>query len=162
MSDAVIDAIIDKYSLDNPPIAVCGGSMGGVGALAFATSSTHSLACVALACPCVDILACFNCHPDFPRTLISAVASYESSLEDGLKEISPIENLDKFKKVPYFICSDGADEIFPESQCNDFVDKMQSKGYDVTYRKQPDLKHGGFFPEVRAELHDFILKNLLH
>lgn len=162
MSDAVIDAIIDKYSLKNPPIAICGGSMGGVGSLMVSANTRHALSCVAVACPCVDILACFDCHPDFPRTLISAIASYDTTLEDGLKAISPIENIDKLKKVPYFICSDGADEIFPESQCNNFVDRMQSKGFDVIYRKQPNLKHGGFFPEVRNELHDFILKSLLH
>lgn len=164
MTDAVIAALMKKYDLaEDTPIVVSGGSMGGMGALNFAAYSRYTLSGVASACPGVDVLACLNCHPDFPRTYISAVAAYDMPLEEALKSISPVELVDRMPDIPYYICSDGADELFPEAQCDAYVEALRSRGLKVEYHQQPDLPHGGFLPEVWKGIHDFmeacILKN---
>ena len=44
MADAVVDAVAEKYGLKNNfPLAVCGGSMGGVGALMYAADSKRAV-----------------------------------------------------------------------------------------------------------------------
>lgn len=157
MADAVVDAIFEQYNLKaDTPVAVCGGSMGGLGAMMYAIHSRYEVSVVAVACPCIDALDRMYAHPEFPRTYISAVASYDAELEDSLKEISPIYRIDDMPKTKYFICSDGEDEVFPEEQCNRFVEKLKEAGHDVEYYKQPGKKHGHFYPEIRQKLYDAI------
>jgi len=163
MTDAVVAALLDKYNLPAyTPIVVCGGSMGGLGALNYAAHTNFSLRGVASACPCVDVFCTFDKDPIFPTTLISAVSCYDMPIEEGLKAISPMENIDKMPKVPYFICSDGEDIPCPEEQCNIYVEKLQSKGHDVTYHRQPGLEHGYFEPEVYDALFTFMMDCILN
>ena len=162
MTDAVVAALCAKYNLgDNPPIVVSGGSMGGIGALNYARYSRYTLTAVAVACPCVDVLDRFNCHPDFPRTYISAVAGYDMPLEDALKEISPMEQVAHMPHVPYYISSDAEDDIFPEALCDKYVDMLRAEGHDVQYYHQPGIGHGGFLPEVWQGMQRFIINAIL-
>jgi len=162
MTDGVIDALMAKYALPaDTPIVISGGSMGGMGALNFAAYTRHALGGVAAACPCVDVLACMHCRADFPRTYISAVAGYDMPLEEALKSISPVELVDRMPDVPYCISSDGADELFPEKQCHDYVQALRGRGLRVDYLPQPGLTHGGFLPEVWQAMHAFMEKCIL-
>lgn len=160
--DAVVRAIAKKYNLeDGFHLTVCGGSMGGLGAFLYAADSSLPVSSVAAACPCTDMQRCLNIAPEFPRSCISAAMTYDLSLEQALKNMSPIERIDDFPNIPYFITSDGADELFSEAQCNDFVVKMRNRGLEVEYVPQPGLKHGEFFSEVRLMLHEFIKRQIL-
>ncbi len=160
MTDAVVAALADLYHLgEDFPLVVCGGSMGGLGALNYAADSQYKVSAVAAACPCTDVLESYDALPDFPRTFASAVASYDMPLEEALKQISPIEKLDDMPNIPYFICSDGEDECFPEELCDRYVDKMFAKGLTVTYYQQPGLTHGAFMPLIRQAFDDFILEH---
>ncbi len=162
MADAVIKALAEKYSLaEGFPLVACGGSMGGMGSLLFAADTSLAITAVAAACPGVDSVKAFDVLPDFPRTYISAIACYDMELEEGLKRISPIHRLSDMPDIPYFICSDGEDECFPQEQVDGYVDALKNKGYSVEYIPQPNLKHGDFFPETRVKLHNFIKKQIL-
>lgn len=162
MADAVIDSLAEKYALgSNFPVAVCGGSMGGLGALLYAADSKYTVRIAAVACPCVDVLDRMYCHPDFPRTYVSAVAAYDKNLEDALKDISPIARISDMPDTLYFICSNADDELFPENQCDLYVEKLMQAGYKVEYHKQPNTQHGEFLPEVRDKLHDEIKNAIL-
>lgn len=157
IADAVVAALADKYGLETGfPVAACGGSMGGVGTVMYVAESRYKLCGAAIACPCVDAEDRLMSHPDFPRTYLSAVAKYDMEFEDGLKSISPIHRIQDMQKIPYFICSDAEDEVFPEEQCDLYVEKLKNAGHDVVYYKQPGEKHGGFLPEIREKLHIFL------
>ena len=162
MADAVVRALADKYALpEDLPLAVSGGSMGGLGALIYAANTRYKLTAVAAACPCVDVKASLSCAEHFPRTYVSAVASYDKSLSEALDEISPICRIADMPKASYFICSDAEDELFPESDCDLYVEKLRAAGHAVEYHKQPGKKHGGFLPEVRDALHEALEKAIL-
>lgn len=157
IADAVIDALIEKYALAaDVPVVASGGSMGGLGALNYAAYSRHNLCGVAAACPCVDVIASLSCKADLPRTYISAVAGYDMPLEDALKRISPIELVAQMPDIPYFICSDGEDEFFPEPQLEGYMHELRSRGLNVIYRRQPGQPHGYFLSEIWDELHMFM------
>ena len=165
LGDAVVTALAKKYGLclsdGSLPLGVCGGSMGGLGALNYAADTALPLRVCASACPCVDVLDRFTCHPDFPRTFLSAVASYDLPLTEALRSISPVERISEMPLIPYFICSDERDAIFPESQCDDYVTRLSEAGHTVIYRRQPEQLHGHFLPEVIAELRQFLTDTLL-
>ena len=75
-----------------------------------------------------------------------------NALQEALKAISPVCAASRMPDIPYWICSDGEDEVFPEAQCDQYVETLQKQGHSVAYHRQPGLKHGGFIPEVREEL----------
>lgn len=162
MADAIVDAIKDKYNAKcDLPVAACGGSMGGVGALIYSADSRHELSAVASACPCVDVLKNIADVPVFARTYVSAAAVYDMELEEALKKFSPMHRINDMQKTTYFICSDEKDEVFPEEECDNFVEKLKELGHKVEYHKQPELTHGYFLPEVREKLHMTLEKAIL-
>ena len=162
MADAVVAAIAKKYDLGEKfPLVACGGSMGGMGCLLYSAGSSYELTAVAAACPGVDSIAAYDVLPDFPRTYFSAAAVYDMDIEEALKQISPKEKINEMPIIPYFICSDGEDECFPEEQINSYVESLRARGAQVEYIPQPNLKHGDFFPETRVKLHNFIKKQIL-
>ena len=157
MTDAVIDAIADKYNLpENFPLIISGGSMGGLASLMYAIEGKHKIKAVAAACPVVDAIYSMTVHPEFPRTLISAVASYDMPFEESLKSISPYYRVKEMPSLKYYICSDGEDELIPVEQIEKMISNMRDCGLDVIYRPQPGLGHGGFTSEVWDELHKFM------
>ena len=162
ITDAVVAALAEKYALgENFPLSVCGGSMGGLGALIYSVDTAYKVRGVVAACPCVDVPSSFNVHPDFPRTYISAVAAYDMPIASALESISPMARIDDMRQVPYFICSDGEDSLFPPEQCERLVELMRCAGHEVIYREQPNKLHGEFLPEVRNELHSFLIKTII-
>lgn len=163
ITDAIVDAIREKYNLDpDAPIGLSGGSMGGLGAMIYSLETKNKISAVGAACPCCDVLDRFNCKQTFPRTFISAVACYEDmSMEDALKSISPMHRINDFKDVSYFITNSCEDEVFPEELLDSFVQKLLEKGHKVEYRKMPGQKHGEFIPEIKDEFYKFVIDSLL-
>lgn len=162
MTDAVVSAIKSKYNLTQQTrMAVCGGSMGGLGALIYSIKSAHNIECVASACPCVNVVTSYYCKNLVPRSFFSAAAVYDMPIEEALKDFSPWEFVDQLRNVPYFICSDVDDALFPVAECDEYVDMLIKRGLDVEYHKQEHCGHGVFIPEVRQAFHQFIIDKLL-
>lgn len=160
MTDLLVDAIREKYDLPaDSPLAVSGGSMGGQGALMYAARSRHRVTACAAACPCFDVPAAVFVRPEFPRTFLRAVADYDQPFEEALLTLSPRHNVDLLPDIPYFITCDCADELFPEAGMDAFVEDIRAHGLTVDYRKMPGQPHGGFTPEVRQALTDFLAEN---
>ncbi|MBP3323218.1 MAG: prolyl oligopeptidase family serine peptidase [Clostridia bacterium] len=162
MTNAVVDAIADKYNLkEGFPLVVSGGSMGGLGTLNFIAGTTRKVTAAAVACPVMDALYSMGCHPEFPRTLLSAVGSYDMDYEDALETISPVHKIGEMPSIKYYISSDGDDELIPEVQIENYAKALKDKGCDVIYRPQPGLKHGQFTKEVWNEQHEFMIRAIL-
>ncbi|MCQ2143909.1 MAG: prolyl oligopeptidase family serine peptidase [Bacteroidales bacterium] len=161
-TDLVVDALLKKYSLaDGTPICVSGGSMGGHGAIIYASESRHKdkIRAVAAACPCFDLTDCMFSDPTFPRSFVLGVADQDCPLEEGLRKLSPIHRIRSLSRVPYFIACDGADQFFDAGRMKEFADKLEGHGAPVTFRLMEGLTHGGFTPEVRDELTSFLITN---
>jgi len=162
ITDSVIAALLKKYNLsENIPMAVRGGSMGGLGSLIFAAETRYTLRCVVSACPCVDTLETIRVVPHFGRSLVSAIGGYDMPLEDALKTISPIHRIDDMPHIPYYICSDGKDHLQLAPQCDRFIEAMRERGHEIQYFRQEEREHGDFDPEVWDGIHFFLLEHLL-
>jgi len=160
--DNIIAAARDKYNMPaDSPIAVIGGSMGGLGALIYSASGENIPVACAAACPCVDVLKQMGVLHHFPRTYIRAVLDYDMPLEAGLKSLSPIERLNDMPRIPYLILNDCADELFPEADMDGYVEKLSAKGHDVTYVKLPGCKHGEIPQETMDALFRFVSDHIL-
>ena len=161
ITDLVVDALADKYGFKDDSefsLVVMGGSMGGQAALIYSMDSRHKIdACVAH-CPCYNVVECFSSHEAFPRTFLSAVNAYDMPLEEALLTISPEQRTADLPKIPYFVTADELDEVFPVKGIERFVSGMKDSGYNVTYMRLADQKHGGISQEDRDVMNAFVLK----
>lgn len=161
ITDLVVDALADKYGFKDDSefsLVVMGGSMGGQAALIYSMDSRHKIdACVAH-CPCYNVVECFSSHEAFPRTFLSAVNAYDMPLEEALLTISPEQRTADLPKIPYLVTADELDEVFPVKGIERFVSGMKDNGYNVTYIRLADQKHGGISQEDRDVMNAFVLK----
>lgn len=161
ITDLVVDALVDKYGFREDAeysLVVMGGSMGGQASLIYSMDSRHEIdACVAH-CPCYNVVECFSSHEAFPRTFLSAVNAYDMPLEEALLKISPEQRTADLPKIPYLVTADELDEVFPVKGVERFVNGMKIAGYNVTYMRLADQKHGGISQEDRDVMNAFVLK----
>lgn len=142
-TDEIIDVLFKKHNLPaDTPIVSCGGSMGGQGALVYTAYSKRTPRYCVANCPVCDLPYHFTERPDLPRTLYTAFASYEGTLEDALRSASPFHLVDKMpKETKYhlFHCEeDGAVNI--DKHARPFVELMQ-KEHDLTFYSVPNRTH---------------------
>ena len=164
VSDLVVDALFKKYGLpSDTPIAVSGGSMGGHGCIMYASKSRYreNICAIAAACPCFDMTDGMFTKDVLPRSYVLGVADQNCSLEEGLKNNSPIYQVDKLHDAPYYIACDGADELFDAGRMEEFAGMLSARGIDVTFRLMEGLTHGAFTPEVRDGMTRFVIEKCL-
>ena len=162
IADAVVIAICEKYDMADIPTVVCGGSMGGLGALIYCADGKANVVACAAACPCVDAVGSFYALPEFSRTMLSAVAGYDMPFEQGLESISPLHRLPEMPDIPYRIVCDGDDALFPPCKITEYAQKLQNgikNKVDLIYLA--GLGHGGFTDAEREGFHSFIVKNCI-
>ncbi|MBR4882013.1 MAG: prolyl oligopeptidase family serine peptidase [Clostridia bacterium] len=142
-TDEIIDVLFKKYDLcKETPIVACGGSMGGQGALVYTAYSKRTPERCVASCPVCDLPYHFTERPDLPRTLYTAFASYEGTLEDALRSASPIHLADKMPQITkYHIFHCEKDEaVNIDKHSRPFVELME-KDHNVTLYSVPDRTH---------------------
>lgn len=155
--DMIIDAVKEKYSIGDVPMVNTGGSMGGAGALMYTVDGRHKACACAVSGPACDLLSMSEDFPDGLCTVYRAVAHYDMPFEDAAKRISPLYQLDRLPRIPYFIAHTDADEIIRiEKNSDPMVAGMRSLGLDVTYIIVPGQAHCDIGPEAQAAFDRFV------
>lgn len=132
-TDEILDVLFEHYNLpEDTPIISTGGSMGGQSALTYmAYAKRTPVACLAN-CPVCDMVYHYGERFDLPRTIYSALAHEEGTLEDGLKRLSPLHLAEKLPKVPYYIFHCSEDKLVNiDLHSKRFVAKMEELGHQV-------------------------------
>ena len=143
--DEVMDAAYRALSVpEDAPVVYSGGSMGGLSALAYAVYSRRVPAACVVNCPVCDLP---KLMPDYGRSIYSAFASYDGTLQDAMRSVSPIHLVDRMplrtKYVIFHTEGDPAISILTHS--DPFVEKLKHE-HDVTYYRVPRrraLRDGG-------------------
>lgn len=161
-TDELIDVLFKEYNLPGDlPIISAGGSMGGLSALVYTTYAKRTpVACVAN-CPVCDLPYHFTERPDLPRTLYSAFATYEGTMEDALRSASPLHLVDNMPmKTNYYVFHCEEDKSVNKQKHSDrFVEKMLLK-HKVEYYLVPERGHCDLTEEMREKCNDCILKSV--
>lgn len=151
-TDELIAALCDHYGLGaDVRIVSTGNSMGGLCCLTYcAYARITPVACVAN-CPVCDLVYHFTEREDLPRTLYSAFANYEGSMEEALRSASPLHltKEGRMPKIPYSIFHCGGDmsvNLDKHSVC--LVEEMEKGGYDICLTKVPLRNHCNLSPEA--------------
>ncbi len=157
-TDEILDVLFKEYDLPKDlPIVSSGGSMGGLSALVYTAYSKRTPSSCVASCPVCDLPYHFTERVDLPRTLYTAFASYEGSLEDALRSASPAHLVDKMpESTEYFIFHCEEDEAVNIARhSRPFVEKMRAK-HKITYYTVPGRGHCDLGEEM-DKLYDGLL-----
>ncbi len=158
-ADLVVDAVKEKYGLDeSTPIVATGKGMGATAALLYAANSRHYVSACAAQFPCIDIERSFECEKKYPRTFVSTVYTYAEGLGDALESISLIENAKNMPDIPYYFVGASEDELFDSRALDKFAKELKDRGVDVTCKLISGASHGEISASESAKLEAFIKK----
>ncbi|MBQ7660598.1 MAG: prolyl oligopeptidase family serine peptidase [Clostridia bacterium] len=134
--DECIDLLLEKYGKDLP-LCIAGGSMGGFTALVYTCTANRKIVACAADCPVCDLVAQFSDRPDLCQTIYTAYCD----APDFMAEIaarSPINRIENFPQIPYYINHGTKDTDVPKSRHSDpFVAQMRAAGHTVSYHTPP-------------------------
>lgn len=157
--DEIVSVLGTHYDLGKDvPIVSSGGSMGGLSALVYtAYAAVTPVACVAN-CPVCDLPYHFTERPDLPRTLYSAFAAEEGTMDDALRAHSPLHLADRMPDIPYTIFHCDADRsVNPEKHSVPFVEAMRP-AHRIELIRIPLRGHCDLSPEARLRFRRTILQ----
>jgi dipeptidyl aminopeptidase/acylaminoacyl peptidase len=161
--DEIVEVLCRKYELgDDAKIVSTGGSMGGLSALTYCAYAKRTpVSCVAN-CPVCDLPYHFTERDDLPRTLYSAFAHFDGSIDEALESRSPLHlaKAGRMPEIPYrvFHCiDDAAVNIYAHSER--FI-KALGEGYDVQLVKIPHRSHTDLSPKAAYLYREAILNSL--
>ncbi len=148
-TDELVDVIMNHYHLpEDIPIISTGGSMGGLSALTYMAYAKRTPAACVANCPVCDLPYHFTERPDLPRTLYSAFANYEGSMQDALESASPLHLAAKMPEAVYTIFHCECDmAVNKEAHSDRFVEALRGR-MPVTYYVVPEKGHCDLTPEM--------------
>lgn len=140
---ALLDWIATQPQLDKSRVAVWGGSYGGYMVLA---SLTHFSNRLRAGCDVVGIsnfVTFLENTQEYRRDLrrVEYGDERDPKMRAFQEEISPLNNVDKIK-VPLFVVQGKNDPRVPESEAQQIVTAVRSKGIDCWYLLAKDEGHG--------------------
>jgi dipeptidyl aminopeptidase/acylaminoacyl peptidase len=158
MHDDLVDGVhwaIEQGIADPSKVAIYGGSYGGYAALVGATFTPDLFCCA------VDIVG-----PGSLITLIKTIPPYWTPLltvfynrvgnpdteEEFLKSRSPLFRVEQIK-IPILIAQGANDPRVKQSESEQIVEAMKSKGIEYEYLLFPDEGHGFAKPENRLKFY---------
>ncbi|MBQ9744967.1 MAG: prolyl oligopeptidase family serine peptidase [Clostridia bacterium] len=161
--DEIVLALCDREELDinNVTIISTGGSMGGLSALIYSRyAAVTPKACFAN-CPVCDLLYHATERPDLPRTVYLAFNYSDISLEDAVRNNSPLHQVKNMPNIKYYIIHGTADTaVNMEMHSNRFVDAMRKENKAIEYITVDNMWHCDInsFPSVKEKYFAEIIK----
>lgn len=158
MHDDLIDAVewaVKNGYTDKDKVAIYGGSYGGYAALVGATFTPDVFKCAIDVVGPSSIITLINTIPPYWSTFLNnfkkRVGDPETE-EEFLKSRSPLFKVDNIK-IPMLIAQGANDPRVKQSEAEQIVEAMKSKGIDHEYLLFPDEGHGFVKPENRIKFY---------
>lgn len=162
-TDEIIDVIFEMYGLpSDTPIVSSGGSMGGLSALVYTAYAKRTPAYCVASCPVCDLPYHYTERIDLPRTLYTAFAGYEGTLDEALRSASPIHLVDRMpKETVYHIFHCEKDKaVNIDKHSIPFVEKMKAE-HNLTFYSIPERGHCELGDDYGPMFDDLLIKGAL-
>lgn len=157
--DELVDITIKKHQLSKDiSIVSTGRSMGGLSALVYSLRAKYTpIACITN-CPVCDLEYHSTERNDVIRTLYSAYGHYSCTIEEAIKNTSPIHLIDQLPKIEYHIFHCEEDQAVNKQKHSDiFVEEMLKRNYDIKYYSVPGRGHCDLTPEANKQYHQLMV-----
>jgi dipeptidyl aminopeptidase/acylaminoacyl peptidase len=129
--------------VDEHRVAIAGGSWGGYVTLFAVGVEPDRWQCGAALVPLADWFVAHEDQPPFMTTYDnSLMGGTIAEIPDAYRAASPITYVDEVK-APLFVSAGANDPRCPPRQTDGYVERLRSRGHDVTYERW-DVGHGLF------------------
>lgn len=160
-TDAVIDALIEKYSLpDNVPIVSSGGSMGGMCALTYMVYARRTPVACVVNCPVCDVVYHYTERPDLPRTFYSAYCNSGVSIDEALRAHSPLHLIDRLPQARYFLFHCEEDRAVNIDAHTKRLLRAIGDRLNVTFHSVAGRGHCALTEEMNKKYEDYIISSI--
>lgn len=144
-TDAILEAIEEKFQIKGLPLISTGGSMGGLSSLIYTRYAARTPDLCVANCPVCDLPYHYTERPDLPRTLYSAFGDSEkATLQEAMEDYSPLHLAQRkeMPDIPYTVFHCEKDMAVNKGMHSDrFVAAMQAAGRKVEYIAVPERGH---------------------
>ncbi len=158
MHDDLVDAVtwaVEKGYADPGRVAIYGGSYGGYASLVGATFTPDLFRCAVAIVGPSNLVTFIDTIPEYWKPMIAQfhlrVGNPETEAEFLLSR-SPITRVDRIR-IPMLIAQGANDPRVKQSESEQIVEAMRSKGIDHDYLLFPDEGHGFARPENRMKFY---------
>lgn len=161
--DAIVRVFMEKYNLPaDIPVGLYGGSMGGYSCFRYAMKTKYNVVAADLNCPCCNMAYEIYCNKNsIPRTYFDAVMLEADDFDAYIHENSPIENIDKLKKIPYRFAVGLKDTaLIPAQHAFRMVPMMEEAGFDVEVCEYPAAGHCNIGAAARYAEHTWLIAKM--
>jgi len=161
LTNQVIDVLFEHYALpEDTPIVYSGGSMGGQSALMYSIYSKRKPVACVVNCPVCDVLDKYENDEDFGRICYSAVYHEDGPIEEALKKISPVYNVDKLPKTKYYVFHCDKDDLIDIKINSDVLVEKMKDDFDITYHVVHGMGHVQLSPEMQELYDNYIINSI--
>ncbi|MBQ7915627.1 MAG: hypothetical protein IJ315_02415 [Firmicutes bacterium] len=157
-TDEIVEVLCDHYGLGTDvKIVSVGQSMGGLSSLVYCRyAQITPVACVA-DCPVCDLPYHFTEREDLPRTLYSAFANYDGTMEEALRSASPLHLVDEMPDISYTIFHCLGDRLVNIEKHSEAFVKAMEVNHQIRYVRVPLRDHCDLSAEAQVEYRRTIL-----
>ncbi len=159
--DSVLDAAREAADVENAPLVLFGESMGGHGVFLYSIFGRHKPNACAAVCPVCDLVFHVNEQKSILTSLYSAFSHYSGTLEENLREYSPLNLVDRMPEVPYLIIHCRADKLVNVDNHSEKLRlAMLRHGMNIEYFVEEDSGHCELKAGTVNLLDKFIISNI--
>lgn len=159
--DEYLDRVYREFAVPaETPLVISGGSMGGLAAVIYTRYTRRRIAACAPLMGCYDLLEHYARSADVRASIHCTFRGYPESLEECLREHSPLHQVEHLPDIPYFMMHGALDDVVPPARHSEkMVAAMRARGLNVEYILAPDVPHNVTPPYARRRT-AFILRVL--
>lgn len=133
--DAIIAALVARNDIDPKQVHLLGASMGGGSALMFAYQRAKVVRSVCAIFPMTDFVTWMTEMPDYLPQLTQAHGITAADPSPTLHQLSPLNHIADFAKMPIFLLHGEADTCVPVHHSRDFASALRAAGSPVVYQE---------------------------
>ena len=158
-TDEIIDVLMEKHGLsENTPIVATGGSMGGQSALIYTRYAKRTPVACVTNCPVCDVVFHYTERRDLPRTLYSSLFHFDGTLDEALRSISPLHQIEHMPRIPYRIFHCTADKsVNIDAHSRTFVKAMEESGHRITLDTVEGRGHCKLTLAAKTKMEQYII-----
>lgn len=159
--DAVIDAMVSEKNVDPKQVHLFGTSMGASSSLIYIMRRPERIKSVVAVFPITDFTKWLVEKPNYRVPVERAHGITPETRNDALAKISPLMNVEAFRKVPVMLLHGDKDRVVPVHHSRDFAAALQEKGYPFIFHEVPGATHNDKIARTyQHELADFLTEGI--
>jgi dipeptidyl aminopeptidase/acylaminoacyl peptidase len=155
--DAIVAGMVEAGAVDSARVHILGTSMGGCSGLAYIIRRPGVIRSICALFPITDAAAWMKERPDYAASIAAGHGVAADRLAPVLKQLSAMQHINAFARVPVFLLHGDADSCVPVHHSRDFFAALRARGARVVYREVTGGGHDdGIAARHQTEMADFL------